>query len=1057
MAHMNWFGRAKTLFSAPSSPDAPKFTPERWQNAVGFSVNLPPEMLSQGVSDLGAPVPKVPRALAIQVPAVKRGRDLICSTLGGLAPRVIDSNNKTVPNELADQPEENTARSITWTKIVEDMVLEEHAWFRVTGYGADGFPSKVVRLEPTSVTVNKEGRVYVNSRTGNPQGMVWGFVDDSELIRIDSPNDGILTAGARAIRIALQLMATAGRYADDPGMFGYLTPKQGEDGPGDEKDADKMLDDFEDRRRRRSVGYIESMDFQLVSWSPEQLQLKDARDYAVLELAREFGVDPEEFGVSTTSRTYANSEQRRLDLIDFTLFAYVRSIEDRMRMKDVLPPGHRWIYDYTDFLRSDTLTRLQAYAEGLKIGVYTPERIAEIERIPVVWVKAALQKSEQASAPAVPSQPPEQPERTSTQKETAMSARFSLRGNSIAPQGPIRVSVTPATEPAMPPSRVRFSSTEDGLSFRFTPDDVEGVEFKADENRRTVSGLAIPWNKVAYSGGRKWMFAPNSLVWSEMSRVKLDRDHIDGSEFGVARALTNTPEGLAAKMGVARGVDGDNMLGLALDGVYDGFSVYVTFQDADYGPHPEDDSIMLVSRATLRKIALTALPAFDDARLTSVAATQKGSPMGNTTAQGAAAQVPIALAGPAFSEEQVSELFSTLTAGIAPAITEGVKAAIAALPLPQAPERGTVKAGAGLQSVVEPPVYRFNGHGTSLVRDMWQSRTLGDHEATQRLRKFALQTEEVTRHMADNMVVDPATGHAAFAVNTGNASQVIPPGYRPDLFVTQLLKGRPLATSMSRGTLSDATPFIIPKFVAATGATAEHVEGVNPTQGTLQLGTVTVTPTAISGTYQLTREIVDSANPAIDAIAVQAMQESYRQQTEAMVNTKIQATLAGVITDGLVPSGAQVYTSSGQGDELLLKIREGMGIYDFNRFAELDRGHFSREASTDVSTAVDTTGRPLVPFQSGQNAFGSTERLVSGYEIDGLRFQKTWSMVGNAAGDSDVVAFNGADGWVWEGGFLMFRFEERNGPANIDLALFGYFATEVIRPVGFLGIRHTHT
>lgn len=1024
MAAMSWIGRARALFSAPESPNAPRFTPERWQSAVGFSVTLPPEMLTQGVSDLGAPAPKVPRALAIQVPAVKRGRDLICSTLGGLAPRVIDSNNRTVYNELADQPENDTARSITWTNIVEDMVFEKHAWLRITEFDGNGYPSKVVRLEPTSVTINKQGRVYTNSVTGQAQGSTWEFIPDSELIRIDSPNDGILTSGARAIRIALQLMATAGRYADDPGMFGYLTPKKDSDVEVNEKDANKILDDFEDRRRRRSVAYIDSMDFQLVSWSPEQLQLKDARDYAVLELAREFGVDPEEFGVSTTSRTYANSEQRRLDLIDFTLFAYVRAVEDRMRMRDVLPPGQRWIYDYTDFLRSDTLTRLEAYRLGLEIGTYTPERIAEIERIPVAWVKAAIAKAEKTAAPP----------RQRTTSPTGAGQRPNPKDASMS---------------------AMFSSTEDGLSFRF---DGEGVKFKADKESRIVEGLAIPWNTVAYSGGRKWMFAPNSLHYSQLSRVKLDRDHIDGSEFGVAKELENLPEGLRAKMSVARGADGDNMLGLALDGVYDGFSVYVTFRDADYGPHPDDDSIMLVTRATLRKIALTALPAFDDARLTSVAANQKGTPMTGTTAQAAAQGVPAAVAqGATYSAEQVSELMAHFTAGIGTAVTEAVTAAIQALPVPQAPERGVVKAGAGLQSVVEPPVYKFNGHGDSIVRDMWKSRTMGDHEATQRLRKFSAQTEDVARHMADNMVVDPQTGHAQFAVTTGNASQIIPPGYRPDMFVTQLLKGRPLMSSLSRGSLSDATPFNIPKFVSSSNATSEHVEGVNPSQGSLTLGLTTVTPTAVSGLYQLTREIVDSSNPAIDAIAVQAMQESYRQQTEAIVYSEVNGTngVGGTITDGFVPSGAQVYTSSGQGDELLLKIREAMGVYDFERFAELNRGHFSREATTAVSTAVDTTGRPLIPFKTGMNTFGEVGRLISGYEIDGLPFQKTWSMTGNAAGDADVLAFNSADGWAWESGFLMFRFEERNGPANIDLALFGYFAARVIRPVGFIGIRHT--
>ena len=42
-----------------------------------------------------------------------------------------------------------------------------------------------------------------------------------------------------------------------------------------------------------------------------------------------------------------------------------------------------------------------------------------------------------------------------------------------------------------------------------------------------------------------------------------------------------------------------------------------------------------------------------------------------------------------------------------------------------------------------------------------------------------------------------------------------------------------------------------------------------------------------------------------------------------------------------------------------------------------------------------------------------------------------------------------------ESNLLTFRFEEVAGPANIDLALFGYFAVEVLRGSTFSGIRLT--
>jgi hypothetical protein len=45
--------------------------------------------------------------------------------------------------------------------------------------------------------------------------------------------------------------------------------------------------------------------------------------------------------------------------------------------------------------------------------------------------------------------------------------------------------------------------------------------------------------------------------------------------------------------------------------------------------------------------------------------------------------------------------------------------------------------------------------------------------------------------------------------------------------------------------------------------------------------------------------------------------------------------------------------------------------------------------------------------------------------------------------------------WVWESPLLTFRFEEKQGPANIELNIFGYFGTHLLRPVGLSGIRIT--
>lgn len=607
----------------------------------------------------------------------------------------------------------------------------------------------------------------------------------------------------------------------------------------------------------------------------------------------------------------------------------------------------------------------------------------------------------------------------------------------------------------------------------------ESAQFAADPERRVVSGMVIPWNAVAYSGGAYWMFAPGSLHWASESRVKLDRDHVAGSEFGRATKLASNEQGLFGTFKVANTPVGTTALALAQDGVYDGLSATVTFEaEADgWTAHPEDDRIRLVHSGTLRKVALTAMPAYDDARVAAVAARWAGDtpaapPTGPTeppaqpaAERGVSVSAPVspaaglALAAAPLDQPQaqpapVAESTgspldpATFTAGIGESVRAAVEAAFANLPQPQA-VRQVIPAGQAATVTREAPVYLMNGHGPSLVRDSWKARTEHDHEAGSRLRKFADQTRDQALH-----AMSPEFAMAT----TGNASQVIAPGYRPDLYVTQLLKGRPLASGVSRGTISDATPFNIPAFVSGTGLTSAHVEGVNPTAGTLVLGTVTVAPGAISGVFELSREIVDSANPAVDAIAMNAMHESYAQQTEALVYAELNGTsgVGGTITNGLVPSGAQASTTTGQGDELLAGIRSQLALYQFRRFAAPDRGFLSQEGTTAIATAVDSTGRPLVPAVGPQNAFGSGS-ANGGWQVDNMVVTPAWSMTGNASGDADVLLFNSSDVWAWESPLLMFRFEERGGPARIDLALFGYFATRVLRPVGLAAVRHTAT
>lgn len=1076
-----WTGAARMTAPAP---------------AASFALEIPPEMLEAMTSNDAIARP-VSRAEALQVPAVLRARNLICST-GTLPVRVHEPSRKvsTAP-WLVPQPDPEIPSSVVMAQTIEDLLFEGIAWWRVMAFGPRNFP-----LEARHVPVNAVH--IVPNRALRPSEMLISpdqpfpvdgavYIDgvevpDREIIRFDSPNPPLLQHAARAIRTCLLLDKAAALYSKDPLPLGYFSPEEGSD-PIDDDEIEELLTKWETSRAKRAWGYLKSLKANTLQWNPEQLQLAAQRQHAVLEIARATGLDPEDLSVSTTSRTYQNLIERKQERIDTTQGPYVSAIQDRLSMRDIVPRGFVTRIDFAGFLRGDTKTRMETYEIGLRVGAYADEdEVRELEDRPPLTPaqRAARAKTQQPAT--IPGKAPTMAESIPADKfvhsdlrgQLALEAerRETLERDLAALTDRVARLTAPGARREL--ERVNFTTaTDDVVRVSFTSDEVAAT-FRVNAEKRTISGLVIPWGKIARSGFSKWKFAEGSLHWSSEARVKLNLNHNFDQAIGVGVRLQSTSQGLDGTYKIARGEEGDRALSLAEDGVLDGFSAEVYFDDEagdEWQPDPSDESVRLVRRGTLRGTALTGFPAFDDARVTSVKASRDRSgtvpPTATTTPASGQATTPDADGFTTFMStlaDKIAESQQKATEGLSEKIgemlSEGVKAALENIHDPQADGPQPVRA-ARWTVTREAPVYTLNGAGPSLVRDAWHAQMSRDDDAMERIRKFRKQTEDMAKVAHDALHFQVRDHILGFTTSTtANAASVIPPGYRPDLFVPQLAQGRPFVNNVSQGVIANATPFVVPVFGSATGATADHVEGVNPTDGTLTFTTKTVTPGAISGLLKLTREIVDSSNPAIDQIALFAMRESYARQTEAKVYTLLNGASGqgGVITAGFVPSGAQVSAVTGAaggfapaGVSLLDAVRAAMAVYPFRRFAAPDVSLMSQEATSSFAAAKDTTGRQLLPSVGATNAAGIGNALTQGWFVDGLAHIPAWAISGNAAGDADTFMFNRADVWAWESPILTFRYEERSGPAVIDLALFGYFATHLLRPVGLSSVRLTVT
>lgn len=534
-------------------------------SAVKASVDIPASFWGLSSYDASTPIAnKIDRRRAMQVPAVSKATNLVSGSAGSLPLTYVAPDRLRVTYSLFEQPEKDIPRSVTMSRLFEDLLLEGIAWWMVVERDSRGYPSFVRRLDPRSVSVNKNGQVYWTRDGNSAAAAVW--VEDRDLIRFDSPRDGLLSEGARAIRALLDLEVAAAGFASGVPPLELLSAADGVD-PVDPDNPDdngayvrSIIEAYQTAKKagNGTVFLPAWLKREQNAFSPEQLQMADARQHAVLEIARVTGIDGEELGVSTTSRTYYNAQDREMHFLKYVIGPFLRAVEDRLSMGDVTPRGYSARFNTDDFLRVDTLSRYQAYEIGLRIGAVTHDEMREEEKLP------------KTLAPAPTPALTQNPEASMTEKDL-----------------------------------VTFGA-EEIETFSFAPD-----EFKVDTEARMIEGLIVPFGAKPIDG-RDITFNKGDLFWTDASRIKLNLNHDSNTAFGVAQEVAETDNGVLGRFKVAETAEGDKALALAASGVWDGLSLGAFRQWTAEG----DPAGYLLSH-----VALTPEPAFADARTTSVKAT----------------------------------------------------------------------------------------------------------------------------------------------------------------------------------------------------------------------------------------------------------------------------------------------------------------------------------------------------------------------------------------------------------------------------------------------------
>jgi hypothetical protein len=997
----------------------------------------------------------VSRDDALSVAAVARARNELCaiSTL----PLRLYKGLSAVDSPLFRQFDIDVPNVVHMSMTIEDLAFDQIAWWQITSQDFYGYPMSVRRVDPCKVTLDQPGKGSGPNSTivgvqplydpapAPPAGRwVWIDRDDGKgpqpfpaklMIRFDSPNPGILRSLARMIRIAILLDRLIEMYADNPTLKELFTDSPDTDEPYNDAEADAFVAEWAALRKMMPVGWLPNQvqRVDVNAPSPKDLTLVELRQEVNLAIANGLGVDPEDLGVSTTSRTYQNAVDRKQDKINRTYSPYMSALIDRLGMGDVTMRGYTPRFDLADYLKSDPVTQA-AYWNALKgMGVVDAEWIGEQAGIdPAVTARAG----KSAAAAPVDAQP-----------------------------------AAPGVAARRPHSAVRFDNS--GAAWTFNAGDFEEPPAAptVDTEARTITGLAVPYGSIANKYGMKITFDAGSLEYSDPARMAVLKDHV--TPVGFHRSITDTAAGPVVELAVLDAPEGtpakgerDQLLYDAANGLYSGLSIGVdnSFDPADGDGYEDDDGVWHVTRATWRETTSTYMPAFDDARVTRVAASRTGgSPMepcphcGQRHAPGIACAtfaahtatqtatptpvVPPAPVSPAPAGAAVPQLTPEQWAAFSAAFPAAPPA------LPAAPTQ--VSAHHGPAQVNEPLPYRYDRHGNLRAAQHDFSHDIAvaynpnyqggePKDAADNRIKAWLQYAFGDGDGPRNLGKLAAPGDAAaqqFAITPANVVNLNYPQNRPEMYVDQLDFLYPMYEAFNKGTLDAVTPFVLPKFNASSGLVTDHVSGTEPTPGAFTATAQTITPSALSGKVEILREVFDQGgNPQASGLIWRQIVRGWYEGIEAAIQAFFVANAASIpdIALGTAVTDAAMDQALASAITALQYIRGG------DRFSKV----FTQiDLYQKLGKAVDTTNRPLYPTFGAMNTSGSMAPDQNYLNVRGKTFAPAWATAatGSVAAsswmmDPDVVG-------VWLS--TPQRLDIVWRVAWVDMGVFGYKALAI--------------
>jgi HK97 family phage major capsid protein len=332
----------------------------------------------------------------------------------------------------------------------------------------------------------------------------------------------------------------------------------------------------------------------------------------------------------------------------------------------------------------------------------------------------------------------------------------------------------------------------------------------------------------------------------------------------------------------------------------------------------------------------------------------------------------------------------------------------------------SVKLG-GAKTRDRDPGFYTRGSQHSFVGDQYRATKLGDTAAAERIAKHA-------NALRDDVHLRDVLGAGATTFGAG----LVPPVWLAEQFAPVLHRKLRVASQLRQVPWAGPFPWSIP--IAGTVAlTSSITEGVNSTETDPGYSILTVTPGTIMGYSEVSRQMLEASNPAVDSVIWGDLTGDFLDRCETTVITALENQASvnlATVTDNTVATGMRNV------------VLDGIAAVSDNSGGDADIFVSKNSKWVSYLKLTDTTNRPLI------NAMRYNPQNVVGIQQPGQQFRSpiqgdleslavvTSPTVGTMRG----FIINSQELLYQNSPPMQFSFEQPAGPALIRVGVWGYVA-----------------